>query len=192
MDITSMIPADNYTQMMKAALNGDTEAAASANPFVSLQDTPLLNIATEQISGQSLRTHDKISGAGRIREILQEVLPPIIPPGYEGQRLQRAFTENAQGTMGLTNLRTGVINRPSDIIASYLTGMRFGNVSLASLQKATVSEAQRAIADQQSLLRQTTNTNVNLAQVAAAREHYRQSVTQIMLQLHSRMGTPQR
>lgn len=190
MDMTTMIPADNYTQMIKASVQGDMAAAASANPFFSLQDTPLLNIATEQISGESLRTHDKISGVGRIREILQEVLPPIVPPGYEGQRLVRALSENKEGGLGTTNLRTGVISKPSDIVASYLTGMRFGNVSLATVQRQAVSEAKQAIAEQQQQLRDTANTNAALPTQLAAREHYRKAVEQIMLQLHSRMGTP--
>lgn len=188
MDVTTMIPADNYTQMIAASLSGDMKAAASANPFFSLQDTPLLNIATEQISGQSLRTHDKISGVNRIREVLQEVLPPVIPPGYEGQRLTRAFSENNQGDLGITNLRSGAITRPSDIVASYLTGMRFGNVELATVQRQAISEAKQAIAEQQTQLRQVTNTNAAEADQMAARQHYRQTVEQIMLQLHSRIS----
>lgn len=190
-DITNMLPADNWSQMMRAAINGDAEAALAANPLVSLQNTPLLNMAAEQIAGEDLRTGQKIAGYGRVREILKETLPPVIPPGYEGQRLIRAFSENEQGGMGLTNIKSGTQYRPSDIVANYLTGLRFGNVQLASVQKAAISEAKQEIALQQQLMRETMNVNVPMEVKAKARNIYRQAVEQIMLKLHSKMGIPE-
>lgn len=188
MDVTAMIPADNYTQMMKAALNGDIKSAIAANPIFALQDTPLLNIATEQISGQDLHTGRPVQGLDRVREIMKEVLPPLIPPGYEGERFIKAFSQNAQGTLGLTNLRTGVQTRPSDIIASYLTGMRFANVQLSTVQRSAVSEATKAIAEEKSHLNDTVRLDVPDEQRREAMNRYTESVKQIMLQLHQKMG----
>lgn len=190
-DITNLLPADNYSQMMKALVQGDHEAFLSANPLISFQNTPLLNMATEQITGEDMRTGQSIQGYGRVREILKEVLPPFIPPGYEGQRLQRAFSSNVEGELGLTNMRTGVQYRPSDIVANYMTGMRFGNVMLSTMQKGAISQAKQQIAEQQQLLRDTTNMNVGPEQRAHAQEMYNKAVEQIMLQLHSKMPVPQ-
>lgn len=186
-DITNLLPADNYSQMIKAFAQGDKEAFLGANPLVSLQNTPLLNMATEQITGEDIRTGESVKGFGRVRELLKEVLPPIIPPGYEGQRLIRAFSSNVEGEMGLTNIKTGVQYRPSDIVANYMTGMRFGNAMLSTVQRQAISQAKQQIAEQQQLLRDTTNMNVGPEQKARATEIYNKAVEQIMLQLHSRM-----
>lgn len=189
MDFTNMIPADNYTQMAAGVLKGDFAAAATANPFAGLQDTPLLNIATEQVSGSDLRTGQPVQGFGRVKEIMKEILPPWVPPGYEGTRLARAFSENQEGGWGLTNTRTGVEYRPSDMIANYMTGMRFANVSLAAVQKSAISEAKQRIAEQQQQLRQTIGMNIPDGQKVEARNHYRQVVEEIMLELHRKMET---
>lgn len=189
MDMTTLIPADNYTQMMKSAIAGDFQAARAANPIFSLQDTPLLNMATEQISGQDLRTGMKLTGTtDRVKELLKEILPPIIPPGFEGQRLANAFSRNSEGTMGLTNLKTGVQTRPGDIIASYLTGMRFANVQLSSVQRSAVSKAQQLIADEKQYMNDTVRLNVPDEERRQAINRYSESVKQIMLQLNERMG----
>lgn len=188
MDMTSMIPADNYTQMVKAAINGDMEAARAANPIFSLQDTPLLNIATEQISGTDLRTGHKVAGLQRASEVLKEILPPLVPPGYEGERVLNAFSQNAKGTLGLTNLKTGVETRPSDIIASYLTGMRFANVQLSTVQRAATSEAQQRIVEEKQHLNDTVRMDVSEEDKRAAMNRYSESVKQIMFQLHTKLA----
>lgn len=189
-DITNLLPADNYSQMIKAFSQGDSEAFWAANPLVSLQNTPLLNMATEQITGEDIHTGQTIQGFGRVREILKEVLPPIIPPGYEGQRLVRAFSTNVEGEAGLTNMKTGVQYRPSDIVSNYITGMRFGNVMLSTIQRQAIAEAKQQIAEQQQLLRDTTNMNVGPSQRARAQEIYNKSVEQIMFKLHEKMPAP--
>ena len=188
-DMTNMIPADNYTQMAKAAVAGDTAAFTAANPFVSLQDTPLLNIATEQISGEDLRSGRKISGLlERSKEVLKEILPPIVPPGYEGTRLANAFSESKDGDRGLTNIRTGVVTRPSDIVANYLTGMRFATVQLSTLQRQARSAATQQVAHEQQLLRDVTSMNRPAAEIAKAQARYNEAVTQIMLSLNEKLG----
>ncbi len=190
-DITNMLPADNYSQMIKAFSNGDAQAALASNPILSLQNTPLLNMAVEQITGEDIRTGQKIAGYGRVREILKETLPPWMPPGYEGQRLERAFSPNDEGGRGLTNQRTGVQYLPSDIIKNYLTGMRFGNAQLATVQKSAIRESQQEIALQQALLRDITSLNVPDSEKAQAQQIYNKTVEEIMLKLHSKMGKPQ-
>lgn len=189
-DITNLLPADNYSQMIKAFSSGDSEAFWAANPLVSLQNTPLLNMATEQITGEDIRTGQTIQGFGRVREILKEVLPPIIPPGYEGQRLIRAFSSNVEGELGLTNMKTGVQYKPSDIVSNYITGMRFGNVMLSTVQRQAISESKQLIAEQQQLLRETTNMNVDPFRRARAQEIYNKAVEQIIMRLHEKMPAP--
>lgn len=188
MDMTSMIPADNYTQMMKAAISGDVAAARAANPIFSFQDTPLLNIASEQITGTDVRTGHKVAGLQRVSEVLKEILPPIVPPGFEGERMLNAFSQNAEGSLGLTNLKTGVQTRPSDIIASYMTGMRFANAQLSTVQRAAQSEAQQAIVEEKQHLNETVRMNVSEDEKRQAMNRYSEAVKQILLQLHTKLA----
>lgn len=186
-DITNYLPADALSQMVKAFSHGDYEAAQAANPLFSLQNTPLLNIAAEQIAGKDLQTDRTIEGVGRVREILKETLPPILPPGYEGTRLINAFSPNDQGGIGLTNAKTGVQYRPSDVIANYMTGMRFGNVELATVQKSAIGQAKQEIALQQSILRDIVNTNTTPEQKQRAQENYKAAEEEIMLKLNAKL-----
>lgn len=191
MDMTSLIPADNYTQMMKAALQGDHQAFVASNPFASLQDTPLLNIATEQISGKDLRTGQSIQNFGRVKEVMKELLPPILPPGYEGTRIMNSFSPNALGTQGLTNLRTGLTTAPSDLILNYLTAIRMGTTNLASVQKTAMVEAQQQIAHEKALMNDTIRMNVPNETRVAAYRRYTDSVSEIMAKMQSQMAGPQ-
>lgn len=188
LDITNMLPADDYSQMMKAAANGDWKSAAAANPVASLQNTPLLNIVSEQVTGQDLDTGRTLTGVGgRLTSVLKSILPPIIPPGYEGERLTRAFSTTDTGTTGITNLESGVQYRPSDIIANYLTGMKWGNVTLSTVQRQTIEDTQQKIADQQRILRDTTNTNVNQGAKQNAINHYSNVVMELMKELTTKL-----
>jgi hypothetical protein len=187
-DITNLIPIDSYAQMVKAASSGDFEAAAAANPIASLQNTPLLNIAVEQITGEDLHTAKPVRGFNRVTEVMKEVLPPIIPPGYEGERLQRAFSRNAEGTLGTENMKTGVQVKPSDIIANYLTGMRFANVTLSNTQNRYIAQTKRKIAEHQAILRDVMRTNARPEVKAQAQENYNRSVTEIVARMHEKLG----
>ncbi len=187
-DMTNLLPADNYSQMVKAALNGDVAAALAANPIASLQDTPLLNIASEQITGQDIRTGQKFSGLmGRANEVLKEVLPPILPPGYEGSRLQKAFSVNDKGEYGTQNLRTGVQVTPSDIVFNYLTSMRLGNVSPSAVSSQFVRETQDKIKEQQSLARRVLASDANQQDKQYAAEHLRMTTAEILKEMTSKL-----
>lgn len=188
MDMTSLIPADSYTQMIKAALQGDHQAFVAANPIASLQDTPLLNIATEQVSGKDLRTGQSIQNFGRVKEVMKELLPPMLPPGYEGTRIMNSFSPNALGTTGLTNLRTGLTTAPSDLILNYLTAIRTGTTNLASVQKTVMMDAQAQIAHEKQLMNDTVRMNVPNETRVAAYDRYTKSVTEIMAQMQQKLA----
>jgi hypothetical protein len=165
-------------------------AAISANPFASLQDTPLLNIAAEQIQGREQQTGKDITNWGaRTREIFKEILPPIIPPGYEGTRITNTFTANREGGLGLTNLKTGVETTPGNLIASYLTGVRFSSINLDAMKRNAISETQRQLATAQTELRQVTNRNNTAEAVAYAQEHYRAQAKQLLMELSRKLDT---
>lgn len=187
-DITNLLPADSYSMMVRAVASGDFEAAAKVNPVVNLENTPLLNIATEQIAGKDLHTDRTIQGLDRVRAVLKEILPPVTPGiGYEAERITNAFTPNANGSLGLTNTRTGRSVMPSDIVANYLTGMKFGNVNPDVIQRGFIAEAKQKIAEQQQILRQTTGQNIPDAARKAAQEKFSNAVKEIVFQMHEKL-----
>ena len=187
-DVTNMLPADSYSQMIKAVLKGDIEGAIAANPIASLQDTPLLNIASEQVTGKNRMTGQSIEGfTARSNAVLKEILPPIVPPGYEGQRLLRAFSPTEGGGMGLTNLKTGVQTKPSDIVANYLTSMRFGNVMLEPVKKQAIASAKEKIATMQMSARRVLNTDAPQEEKLLAAQHLQDVTKEILTQLASQL-----
>jgi hypothetical protein len=170
--------------MIKAALKGDLEAAMSANPIMSLQDTPLLNIASEQVTGRNRMNGQLLDGvAARSAAVLKEILPPIIPPGFEGQRLQRAFSPTEGGGMGLTNLRTGVQTKPSDVVMNYITSMRFGNVMLEPVKKQAIAAAKEKIATMQMSARRVLNTDAPQEEKLLAAQHLQDVTAEILKEL---------
>ena len=186
-DMTNLIPADSFTTMIRAFVNGDAKAMIASNPIASLQDTPLLNIASEQITGRDRNTGQTIENMGRLREVMKEVLPPIIPPGYEGQRLERAFTENNLGELGTTNLKTGVTATPGDILLNYLTGMRFSNVSLSAVQRGAVADAKAELQVQRSVANKVLMSNSNEVDRQYAAEHLRKVSEEILKELTTKL-----
>jgi hypothetical protein len=188
-DITNMVQADSYSQMINAVFQGDIKGALQANPIFDLQNTPALNIVSEQVSGEDQSTGQKYGDniGLRFRGVMKELLPPIIPPGFEGQRIERTFTPNDQGTLGLTNMRTGVQTTPSNLIASYMAGMRFGNVELGTVQRQALADAQDKLAIQKSFMNQVTNMNSTPEAKLAAQDHYTQAAQNIFAELNHKI-----
>ena len=182
-DMTNLIPADAYTSMVRGFVNGDVAGAMAQNPIASLQDTPLLNIVSEQVTGKDRNTGQDIKDFGRVSAVLKEVLPPLIPPGYEGTRLEQAFATNELGNLGTRNLRTGVEVTPSTIVANYLTGMRFSNIQLETLQKQAVGAAMADIAQQQVSARRVLQSDANQQTKQETAEHLRKMSEEILKNL---------
>lgn len=178
-DFTNLIPHDNMMSIAKSVFQGDPASALAANPIANLQNTPILNLAASQIAGRDLRTGREYAGKlDRVKAAIEVAAPPLL--GYEGRRIGAAFTENNKGTLGLTNIRSGVETAPEDIVLSYLTGLRSGGFNLASVKRARIGQAQREIKIAQQKMRDTTNTNANLADQKEARALYAKREKEIL------------
>lgn len=158
-DIAPLMIADDLTKMARAAANGDWAAVAAVNPVIGWENTPAMNIITEQISGRDLRTDREFTGLmDRVDSIRTKVLPPLFG-GYEYDNLVRSLTPNNQGELGIMDQRSGKQYSLEDLILAYGTGARPSSVSLQNLQlqaKAQVTAKVRAI---QSELRKTHLSN---------------------------------
>lgn len=192
LDITPILQIDPLMQMFRAASNQDWKAFAAVNPVFGWENTPLMNVVAEQITGKDLRRDRPIDQSvfTRAQAVMKEVIPPIFPGGYEYGRVTDAFTRNEHGEFGISNLRTGKRTTPGEIVQSYLTGMKLTTVDSSNLGRFAISDAKRRIANEASYYRDIANTDLPLPAKQRAAERYRKSVQGILLDLQASLGTP--
>lgn len=149
-DFTPWLPHNDYQEMVKAIANKDWSALAAINPVVGTQNTPGVNILVSQILGKDLHTQKAFRDYGdRFASIAKEVLPPNTPGiGSESIRYDQSHTENAQGSEGTTNMRTGNKLVPSDFWLPYYSALKTGGVNLSVLEKKAQSEAKQEVANE--------------------------------------------
>lgn len=188
-DMTPLIQVDSITQMGRALATGDMEAAAAVNPIVSWENTPALNIIAEQLTGEDLRSGRPINknALTRAKAVLDDVVPPILPGGYEFRRWSEALSPTQSGELGTTNARTGRRTTPGEIVSSYLTGMRFGTVDASKLTQFAVSDAKRKLADEQAYLRDVVRTDAPAKTKEKAIARYQETARQILLELTQKL-----
>lgn len=149
-DFTPLVPTDAYNQMFKAIAHGDWQALGAVNPIAGTQNTPFVNIAVSQLQGKDLQTQRPFRDfSDRFASIAKEVLPPNTPGvGSEAVRFNQAYTPNAEGTLGTTNLRTGTSLTPADFWQVYYSGLKPGGVNLSVLQQKLQSQAKQDVANE--------------------------------------------
>jgi hypothetical protein len=188
LDITPLLQVDSLLQMMRSAGNNDWKSFAAINPVFGWDNTPLLNIAAEQIAGKDLRTGRPLNTpVRRAQEVLKEIVPPLAPGGYEYQRASEALSVTDTGELGQTNLRTGKRTTPSELVTSYLTGMRLAVMDTDIVHRNVVSDAKRQIANEASYYRDIAVTNLPAATKQKAAERYRKAVESILLDMNKKL-----
>lgn len=147
-DFTPLIPTDFIHQSAKALAHGDLEALAAVNPVFGLSNSPALNILVEQTTGRDVHTQRNFRGfSDRVASVAKEFLPPWVGAGREAQKFEQAYTPTDEGTLGLTNLKTGQRLTPADFWLPYATALRSGGYNLSVLQQKYTAEVKRDIAD---------------------------------------------
>lgn len=153
-DFTPLIASDAYNQMGRAIKARDWRALAQINPFIGLQNTPVLNIVAKQAMGEDFHRQFRPLGYGgwsdRFASAANEVTPPlpIFPWTNEGQKWRLAYSTNAQGESGLTNSKTGVRITPMDVWMPYFSGIRPGSMNGAVLMKSYEAQAKQDVANE--------------------------------------------
>lgn len=188
-DMTPLIQIDSMTQMGRALAAGDMSAASAVNPIVSWENTPAINIVSEQLTGEDLRSGRPINKnlLTRAKAVLDDIVPPILPGGYEYRRWSEALSPTETGDLGITNVRTGRRTTPGEIVGSYLTGMRIGTVDADKLHQFAVADAKRKIANEAAYLRDVVQTNSSQRVKEKAIERYRSAQQDILLELTQKL-----
>lgn len=198
-DYTPLVASDALNQLVRAVSDGDMSAAAAVNPVASWENTPVLNIAAEQIAGKDLRTHREFRGTtDRIAAVAKEVLPPWVPSaGSEYQRALQAHTRTASGELGTTNQKTGVRITPQDFWSSYFgplsgkavpPGARPGSVNLEALQRKVQGEAKSMVANETAYLNDVLKSDAADDIKQQAIDRFNKAIAEIQEYYASRLG----
>lgn len=152
-DFTPLIPTDFLHQTARALANHDLGALAAVNPVMSLDNSPALNILTEQTTGKDIHTQRDFRGfSDRVASVAKEILPPWLSIGREGRKFEQAYTPTDTGELGLTNLRTGQRLTPSDFWLPYETALRSGSYNLTALEQSATQQVKQDIANNSAYL----------------------------------------
>lgn len=157
-NISPLFIADDIARMVKSIASGDLDAVMANNPLIGWDNTPAITV-TAAIYGKDMRTgRDLNTTAEKFDAIRKEVLPPLFG-GYEMDKFVKALTPNAEGTLGITNEKTGQTFKVSDLLATYYTGIRKENVKLPILVEKAYNVAQARVRAIEGELRSTMMTN---------------------------------
>lgn len=160
--------AGDLNKFILSAWNGDFKAMKADNPLVGLNNTPILNVLSELVAGESI-TGKKIEGAtGVAGTIVRNTAPPLLG-GYAGSQMTRSFTPNAEGGLGVTNERTGRKDTPS-YFAPTLLGVRPAQVNSQTLKRGLIFERNEKIADAKRELKDVLRSNRTESAKQKARE----------------------
>lgn len=137
--ISPIIPQDNFQQAVKALGQNDMEAFWSINPFLSKDKSPLFNLISEAVTGESRQTGLKYRDTQeQLKSMVSEILPPIAPGGYEWNKLANVNVEN---------LRSGKVEDWGDIALRYTTGLSSGVLKSDAVMRGAQSKLKQDIAN---------------------------------------------
>lgn len=166
--ISPIVPHDNFAQGMKAIAQGDGEAFWSINPFLSSDKSPLFNLITEAVTGESRQSGLKYRNTReQLMSMVSEVLPPLSPGGYEWNKLANVNVEN---------LRSGKVENWGDLAFRYTTGLSSGVLKPDAVLKSAQGKLKSEIANLRSYYLQVAKTTSPDEVKAKAYNQYKQGV----------------
>lgn len=166
--ISPIIPQDNFQQSVKAMATGDPEALMAVNPFLSSDKSPLFNLISEAVTGESRQTGLKYRDTKeQLSSMVSEILPPLAPGGYEWKKLANVNVEN---------LRSGKVENWGDIALRYTTGLSSGVLKPEAVSQSAVSKLKQEISNLREYYLRVVRTTSPDTEKKAAYDEYRQGV----------------
>ena len=190
-DFTPLLLHDKWLKIGRDIGAKDTSAFFADNPVFGWQNTPLLNIAANLITGTDIHTKKKLDTVGRtLDSIRRDVMPPLL--GTDLDKLVAALTPNAEGGLGIRDMQTGQANTIGGILGSYATSLRPYTVAPSYLIQRAITDAQEQTANARAYLYRVSRSNATLQQKAAALAEYQQVQKQVIMALRDklRVSTP--
>jgi hypothetical protein len=185
-DFTPLIIHDKWMKMVRDVMNGDVKAFNADNPVLGWENTPLLNVATSQISGQDIHTKEKLdSVSSRLDAIRRDLAPTLL--GTDLDRFQEALTRNAEGSLGIMSPKTGREVSLGGILGSYATAVRGYTVNPNYLIRQAVFDAKSSMDSERMMMNRVLQTNAGIDAKQAAISRYQMAAKQIQMQLRDRL-----
>lgn len=191
-DFSSIVPTDNFGQMARALIQGNFKDAAQLNPVVGWDNNPVLNILSQQITGENRYTHRPLRGTGdRLAIVANELGGPLTPALTEGgggsivRKGIQAFSMNADGELGLTD-KKGVRLTPGDWWRT-IAGVGSGQLNLNAIQKGQVAEAKAQVANEMAYLNDVIKSDSPSETKRSAAERTKLAIIAIQQQLEQQL-----
>lgn len=185
-NFTPLLVHDRWQKMTVDAFKGDFKAFMADNPIFGWENTPLLNVASNQMTGKDIHTGKELDTWGaRIASLRRDTMPPLL--GTDLDKFVDAMTPNAEGSRGLTNLRTGQSSTIGQMLASYITSIRGYTVNPDVLTRRAMTEAQQASANARSYYYRVASSNATLQQKSQALAQFQTTQKQIMMALRDKL-----
>jgi hypothetical protein len=193
LDITSVLPFNDYQMVARSALRGDGEALALVNPLIGLDNSPIFNVAGPQIAGRDFHTQREFRDVGdRAKNAIQQLLPGWTP-GI-GLEYTKSMPEELGGQLGVTNLKNARTNTSIGAWLRNTTGIDYTQIHPNIATKNYIASAKSDIATERAYLKDVLKTaNLSVDAKRRAEERFVESVKHITqnLQLRLQLQTPQ-
>ena len=181
-NFTGIVIHDNYLKMFKDVMHGDYAAFKADNPIFGWENTPLLNLATNQMTGKDIHTKQTLRTMfDRVESARRDFAPPML--GTDFDRFVKALTPNAEGGFGITDARTGQQTDLAGLLLSYTTSLRGYSTDLSVLQQRALYDAKADIADQRVDLNRILRSNARADYKQRAVDRFQFFNKQILLEL---------
>jgi hypothetical protein len=193
LDITSVLPFNDYQMMARAALRGDGEALALVNPAVGLDNSPIFNVMAPQLAGRDLHTQREFRDTGdRVKNAIQQLVPGWTP-GI-GTEWMKSTPEALGGQLGVTNLKNARTNTSIGAWLRNTTGIDFTQIHPDIATKNYIAGAKGDIATERAYLKDVLKTDgLSVDAKKRAQDRFVEAVQHITqnLQLRLQLNTPQ-
>jgi hypothetical protein len=186
-DITPLVIHDKYVKSIRDIINGDGKALLADNPILGWENTPLLNVARNQMSGEDIHTHEKLDSlSSRLGSVRRDLAPTLLGTDYD--RFVEALTRNTEGDLGIMSPRTGRETNLGGLGISYLRGFRSYDVNPNYYVKQAIYDARTSVDSERMMMNRVLSTNTNMTDKQYAMDRYQRAIKQIHADLAQKLG----
>lgn len=160
LDITPLSHFSDFQMMARAVKTGDWKSIMAVNPFISLDNTPILSLASDQIQGKDSHTGRTFRNIGdRTLAIAKEILPAHTPGiGYEWEK---SLPEELGGKLGVTNFSNARTNTIEGALTRHLIGADYTQINPGIAMRNFVNDTKQHIADERQYLNDVLRSNIS-------------------------------
>lgn len=188
LDITPLSHFSDFQMMARAIKTGDWKAIMAVNPLISLDNTPILSLASDQIQGKDSHTGRTFRNIGdRTLAIAKEILPAHTPGiGYEWEK---SLPEELGGKLGVTNFSNARTNTIEGALTRHLIGADYIQINPGIAMRNFVNDTKQHIADERQYLNDVLRSNISDDAKKRATQKFVEAVGVLTQNMQARLQT---